>query len=226
MVDVSSVLNEVVEAARYGTVYILKLIAALAVLIIGLYLGRLLGSSISKALDKVGLNNLIRKTIVGEYIEKSGVQLINLSDLIIRWFVYAVALWVVVSYLRISLLSDLLTRAIGYLPALFGGIIILLVGLTAVDFVIDFIKKSTKELRIEYINAVAFAVRVVLYFVIIMMALDKFGVNTAVIYMLMTPITYGIAIGAGIAIGISVGWGLKDAVAKIAEKKLKEKEAK
>lgn len=214
--------NTVSNAATY----LVTLIAALAVLIVGLYAGRVLGSVISKALDKAGVNVIIRKTIVGEYIEKSGIQLISLLDLIIRWFVYAVALMAAVNILNINFLTAFLRDALFYVPNLIAGIIILLVGLTAVDFIVEFIKTTTKELRIEYINAVTFVIRISLYFMILVMALDQFKIKTMIIYALITPIAYGIAIGAGIGLGIAIGWGLKDAVAKAAEKKLKEKEAK
>lgn len=214
------------EAISIAATYAVNLIAALAVLIVGLYAGRVLGDVVSKALDKAGLNALIRKTIVGEYIEKSGVQLVSLSDLVIRWFIYAVALMAAVNILKIDFLTTFLWDAISYIPSLVAGIVILLAGLTAVDFIVEFIKTTTKELKIEYINAVTFVIRISLYFMIIIMALDQFKIRTTIVYTLITPIAYGIAIGAGVGLGIAVGWGLKDAVAKVAEKKLKEKEVK
>lgn len=227
MADVLSFLGAVTgKAVATAAMYVLKIIAALVVLIVGLYAGRVFGRVISKALDKAGLNELIRKTVVGEYLEKSGVQLVGISDLVIRWFIYAVALMAAVNILEIDFLTAFLRDALLYIPNLVAGIIILLVGLVAVDFVVGFIKTTTKELKIEYIGAVTFVIRISLYLMILVMALDQFKIKTMIIYALITPIAYGIAIGAGIGLGIAIGWGLKDAVAKAAEKKLKEKEAK
>ncbi|MBI5253490.1 MAG: hypothetical protein HY930_03720 [Euryarchaeota archaeon] len=227
MADVLSFLGAVTgKTVAVAAIYILKIIAALVVLIVGLYAGRVFGRVISKVLDKAGLNELIRKTVVGEHIEKSGVQLVGISDLVIRWFIYAVALMAAVDILGIGFLTTFLLDAIGYIPSLVAGIVILLVGLVAVDFIVEFIKTTTKELKIEYISAVTFVIRISLYLMILVMALDQFKIKTTIIYALITPIAYGIAIGAGIGLGIAIGWGLKDAVAKAAEKKLKEKEAK
>ncbi|MDI6654827.1 MAG: hypothetical protein QME59_02965 [Candidatus Hydrothermarchaeota archaeon] len=157
MVDMISFLDATTgRAVADAAMYILKIIAALAVLLVGLYVGRVFGRAISDALDKAGLNELIRKTVVGEYIEKSGVQLISVSNLVIRWFIYAVALMAAVNILNIEFLTAFLRDALLYIPNLVAGIIILLGGLIAVDFIVGFIKTTTKELKIEYINAVTF----------------------------------------------------------------------
>lgn len=211
------------EAAARTILFLPKLVATLIVLVVGLYIGKLLGRIVAQVIEKVGLDELLKRTALGEYIERSGVAIVGLFDLAVRWFIYLVVIMAAVNILQIDFLTSFLKEALLYIPNLVAGLLILVVGLIFVDFVVDFLRKSTKELEVEYINAVAFVLRVFLYFIIVVTALDQLKIKTTIIYTIITPISYGIAIGAGIAIGIALGLGLKDVVAKYAEARLLKK---
>ncbi len=105
-----------IEDAIGDTVAFLpKLVGALIILLIGWVAGIMLGKYLSKGLDRVGVDDAIRKTSIGQNIEKSGLSLVRLFDLLIRWFVYLIALMGATNVLEIEFLSTL-GPSVSYIP--------------------------------------------------------------------------------------------------------------
>ncbi len=202
--------NEVVD-------YVPNVGAAIVILLIGWVAGRIFGRIISKFLDRVGVDDALRKTAVGRAVERSGISLVRLFDLIARWFIYLIAIYGAVLVLNISQLAVLFEVLVTYLPNLAAGIAILVGGIILADFFADYIRSLSAEAKIEYGDVIALVVRMFLYFVVITMALAQMKIEVQLLYIFATALAWGLAIGISVAIGIAVGWGLKDVVAEWAK---------
>jgi len=55
---------------------------------------------------------------------------------------------------------------------------------------------------------------------VIVLALDQLLIDTTIIYTFIVPLAWGIAAGIAIAMGISLGWGIKEIVAEYMRDKL------
>ena len=190
--------------------YIPYLIAAIIILIIGWIIGRFLGRIISKILDKAGVDDALRKTSVGKAIESSGTNIVHLFDLIVRWFIYLIAIAAAASVLRIGFISDLFEQFILYLPHIAMFLIILIGGFILIDYLLDLIQAWGKTQDIEFLGVILTALRIFFYFVIVILALSQLMIDLTIIYTFVTPIAWGVGIGLGVGIAAFLAYGLKD----------------
>jgi len=197
------------------------IVGAIVALIIGWIAGQALGKGVSKILDKIGVDDALRKTIIGKSIEKSGITCVHFFDLIVRWFVYLIAILAAASILNIAVLSDFLNSVVSYMPSFIAGVFILLFGFIIVDYFTDFFRTFGREAKIEFTGMIANGLRLLLYFVIIIMSLSVMRIDVTILYIFATALAWGIAVGAGAGIAIAVGWGFKDVVREKADRWIK-----
>ncbi len=195
-----------------------RVISILIILAIGWVVGRIIGKGISKILEKAGVDDAFHETVIGRVVERSGFTITRFLDLIIRWFIYLVALFAVVDILDIPVFSEFMQDVVGYLPSLIAGVFILLVGFIVTDLIGDAFISVGKEFRIALSGPLAAGLRLVLYFVIVMIALKTMKIDVEILYTFATALAWGIAVGVSVGLGIAFGWGLKDAVSKNAQK--------
>ncbi|MDD4254840.1 MAG: hypothetical protein PHP59_05620 [Methanofollis sp.] len=196
------------------------LVAAVIILIIGWIVGRLLGSVVSKFLDRIGVDDALRKTGPGEAVEKSGLLIVHLFDLLVRWAVYLIAIMVAASVLQIETLSRVIAAIVAYLPNIAAFVIILIAGLILVDFFADVLEKMSSAAEVALAGPMIMGLRVFLYFVVIMLALTQLAIDLTIIYVFIGPVAWGVGLGIGAAIAIIVGFGLKDRSPEIMDRLL------
>ncbi|MEM2227440.1 MAG: hypothetical protein QXR82_01350, partial [Candidatus Bathyarchaeia archaeon] len=100
-----------------------KIAGAIIVLIIGWISGRAFGKLALKITEKTGVSKVLRKTIVGRALESSGVTMSKFFDILIRWFIYLIAILAAVDILKIEALSKIIGLIVQYLPSFLAGIV-------------------------------------------------------------------------------------------------------
>jgi len=196
-----------------------NIIGAIIVLLIGYIIGRLLGGLVQKILEKTTLDNkLIKNTIVEKVLKAANMSLERLMGKIVSIFIYLIFILAAVDILGIEMLSNFVNQIVMYLPNLIAGIIILVVGLIAIEWLTKFIRSTTNEYNVMSANLITLVLRVILMFFVLMMALDQWMINTSIIYTFMQPLAWGIAA----AIAVAFGWGFKDVVADWSKRKADE----
>jgi hypothetical protein len=190
--------------------YIPNLIAAIIILIIGWIVGRILGKVISGILDKIGVDDALIKTSVGKAIEQSGTSVVAFFDLIVRWFIYLIAIVAAANVLQLEFLTSLFQSIVVYLPHIAMFLIILIAGFIMVDYFADLLVGWGKTQDIEFLGVIIMLLRVFFYFVILILALSQLLIDLTIIYTFVTPIAWGVGIGLGAGIAIFIGFGLKD----------------
>ena len=102
MVDIMSQISEMVGGV---VIFVPNIIAAIIILLIGWIIGRVLGKAVSVFLDKIGVDDALRKTEPGAAIEKSGLSIVHLFDILVRIFIYLIAIMAATNVLQIASLS-------------------------------------------------------------------------------------------------------------------------
>ena len=194
-----------------------RLAGAVVILVIGWAVGRGLGKGVSKILDRAGVDDALRRTPIGKAIERGGVSLVHFFDLVVRWFVYLIAILAAVNVLEITVLSNFMSTVVTYLPSFIAGLFILLVGFIIADFVGDAVSVVGKEANIEYHAILSTIVRFTLYFVVLIIGLSTMKIDVTILNVFATAIAWGIAGAIALGLGLAVGLGLKDVVSKRAE---------
>jgi small-conductance mechanosensitive channel len=201
--------------------YLPGFIAAIIILVIGWVVGRLLGKVISGILDKIGVDDALLKTSVGQAIEQSGTRVVTLFDLIVRWFIYLIAIVAAANILQLEFLTSLLQSIVVYLPHVALFLIILIVGFIMVDFFSDVLEGWGKTQDIEFLGLMIMLLRVFFCFMVLVLALSQLLIDLTIIYTFVTPIAWGVGIGLGAGIAIFIGFGLKDRAPQIMDDMLK-----
>lgn len=194
--------------------YAPRVLGAVVVLLAGWGIGRILGRGVSRLLQRAGIADALARTVVGRVLERSGITSTRFLELLIRWFVYLVAVLVVVDLLKIAALTTFVNSVVLYLPNFIAGIFILLFGLVLVDFLGDALGAIGKEAKIQLAPIVSIAVKLFLYLTVIVIALSTMKIDVTILNEFAKAVAWGTAIGIAVGLGIAFGWGLKDHVAK------------
>jgi len=198
-----------------------SLVAAIVILLIGWVVGRLLGKVISGILDKIGVDDALLKTSVGKAIEQSGTSVVTFFDLIVRWFIYLMAIVAAANILQLEFLTSLLQSIVVYLPHVALFLIILIVGFIFVDLFADILEGWGKTQDIEFLGLIIMLLRIFFYFIVLVLALSQLLIDLTIIYTFVTPIAWGVGLGLGAGIAIFIGFGLKDRAPQIMDDMLK-----
>src|SRR5690606_8702903 len=175
----------------------------------------------SKILDKVGVDDALRKTSLGKAIEGTGMHIVRLFDLIVRWFIYLIAIAAAASVLQIGFISELFEKIILYMPHVAMFLIILVAGFVIVDYFSDLMHAWGKTQNIEFLGVIIMLLRVFFYFVVLILALSQLLIDLTIIYTFITPIAWGVGIGVGVGVAVFLAFGLKDRAPEMIDNMLK-----
>jgi len=142
----------------------------------------------------------------------------RLIGVLVSIFFYVVFILAAIDILGIEMLSNFVNQVLLYLPNLIAGILILVIGLIAVEWITKFVKNTTKEYKVMSADLVTMFLKAVLVLVVIVITLDQWMIDTSIIYTFIQPLAWGVAA----AIAVSFGWGFKDVVADWTKKKADE----
>jgi small-conductance mechanosensitive channel len=219
--SVGSMSDALMQMVYSVIAFLPNLVAAIIILLIGWLVGRLLGKVISGILDKIGVDDALLKTSVGKAIEQSGTSVVTFFDLIVRWFIYLIAIVAAANVLQLEFLTTLFQNIVVYLPHVAMFLIILIAGFIMVDYFADLLDGWGKTQDIEFLGLIIMLLRVFFYFIILILALSQLLIDLTIIYTFVTPIAWGVGIGLGAGIAIFIGFGLKDRAPQIMDDMLK-----
>jgi hypothetical protein len=191
------------------------LIGAILILIIGWIIGRLLGKAVRMILDKLNVDRLFADSSFLKALAGAGITISSICDLVIRLFVYLIAVLAAVDLLNFDYLSALMKDIIEYIPHIVVFVIVVLVGFILIDYFADFLVKFHPTAKVDLMQPVILLMRIFLYFVVAVFALSQLNLDLTIIYLFLTPVAWGIGIGLGAAIAIVFWFGLKERGAQI-----------
>ena len=208
------------KAAFFDT--LLAVVGAIILLVLGLILGRALGKVVRLVLDKIGVDAIVRKAGAGDMIEKTGLSISRIFDVVIRWFIYIIFIMAAVDVLNIQYFSSFLTELALYFPRLIIAAIILIVGMILVTIAMKWVDETLGTHKVFLADILAPVLKAIMVVVVLVLAMEQLLVNMQIIYTFLVPLAWGLGIGIGVAIGISVGLGGKDTVGEYMHDKLEE----
>ncbi len=193
--------------------YIPLILSALAILIIGLLLVDFFAGIIKNLIIAAGLDERIDKTSIGVGMRKSNISFSGIIAGIVKIFGYLMFIMAALDILNLTLIASIVSSMIAYLPNLFAGILILVIGLLAIDMFADYIGDLLKNMKVEGSEVILPALRGFLALVVVLLALDTMLINTSIFYILLQPIAWGIAVV------VAFRWGIKDAIVAYAKER-------
>jgi small-conductance mechanosensitive channel len=191
-----------------------NLLAALILLLIGWIVGRLLGKYIALFLDRIGIGDAMAKTSIGMALEEQygggNRGIIRFFELLVRWFIYLIAILAAANVLQLTFLTSLVQSIVAFIPNIAMFLIILVIGFLLIDYFARFVRGIGDVQKISLMGPIVSILEVFLYFVVVMLALEQLRLDLTIIYIFITPLAWGIGLGVGAAIAIIVGFGLRE----------------
>ncbi|MEM4633853.1 MAG: hypothetical protein QW275_01735 [Candidatus Anstonellaceae archaeon] len=198
---------------------LLEGIIAFCIFVIIMFAGVAVANVLGKAL-RLFLHELkIEKFLATHGVHDAflGFTFTDISVAVLKLYIAVAFLGIAADVVKVQMLSHLALQAVGYLPSFVQGLVILLAGLVAGDYITDRMKASK---NIPFANSLAVAVEVFIAYnalVIAMPLLLPAADPTLLIWsflVILSAFAFALGLGAAIAIGL----GMKDTVASIAKK--------
>ncbi len=194
------------ESLRAGltsvVLFLPKLLAFLAILIIGIIIAKVIAKVVAKLLVRVGFDKVVERGGVKKALESGK---FDASDIIAKIIYYALVLFVLELAFGVfgpNPISDLLTKIIAFIPALIVAIIIVIVAAAIAAGVKTLIQGTLGGL--SYGKTLANIASIFILFLGVIAALNQIGVATTV----TTPVLITILAIIGGVIIVGAGGGL------------------
>lgn len=188
--------------------YFPRILIATVLIIIGLIVVDIVLKIIHKLLMELNANVFIDP--VDKMLKQKGLVM-RFIDFLITVTVMLIFVDVAVAVLEITQITELVNTVVLYIPNLFAAAIIVLIGLWFAGWLSDKILSMSKDNELPFPSLIANAVRFIVMFMVITMALAQIQIEVPILY-----ITFAIAFGA-VMIGLGAGfaYGMKDISANI-----------
>ena len=190
------------------------------VLLIGIFISKWLGTLATAFLNKIRLNQVLKRVGLEEVLSKIDTRL-NAPKFfgeLVRWFFIIVFLMATFDILGLLQLSQFLEKIIGYFPNIFISALIFIIAAFLTDFSQKIVVGTLEEEKITYSKLFGRLIRWAIWLFAILAILYQLQITP----LLILVIFIGIMITTSITLGVAFGLGGKDLAARIL-KELEEK---
>lgn len=190
-----------------------NLLGAIAIIIIGWLITKLIVGILKKALKLAKADKLDDKINEIELIEgkKLNFNIITIITKFVKWLLYIMILVIVTDILNLTIVSEEIKNFLGYLPKLFSALIIFTIGLLIANFIKKTIKSFFESMDLSGSKMISQIVFFLLLTFISITALNQAGVDTEIITSNITMILAAFLL----AFALAVGFGAQKVVGEL-----------
>lgn len=190
-----------------------NVLGAIVVFSFGLLLAFWVKRLIVELLRLVKVEKLTKSAGVDGYLAKADIRMtfIQLIGTIVEWLIILVFFLAVVEILGLSAVSQVLTRVLGYLPNVLAAAFIFAAGYIIAGLVDGLVRGALVSVDHEIAKPIGKLARWTLIVITFFAAVEQLQIASALITTFFQGLTYTLVL----VIGLSVGLGAKEVVAKI-----------
>ncbi|MCI7535592.1 mechanosensitive ion channel family protein [Candidatus Avelusimicrobium faecicola] len=212
--DIEAISNKVTEhlltVGQSGLKFLFEAIVALFILVIGLYLSRLVSSWVKKILTKIAFDEKTSKIGINELCVRFGLgkSPTYIIAFVLAWAVIFYAIVLAADFLNLTVIRDLFTRFLEFIPTLFVSVLILFAGLLFGKLMGNIIDNASRANNLKGGFLISRAVNIFIVFFCALIAVENLGFATQ----LVNNVVVIVLASLGLAFGIGVGLGSKPLV--------------
>lgn len=177
-----------------------NLLGAIAILIIGYMIAKLLENITRKALNRARFDRAIHNSSAGNTISRVIESPSKLGGRIAFWLVFIGTISLAVSALNLPVLNDLLNSIYSYVPSVIAAVVIFLVASAVSAGAAKFVMRVMG--RTPLAKLIATAIPAIAMSLAVFMILNQLGIARDIINILFTAIVGAIALGLALAFGL------------------------
>lgn len=206
MLSLSNSLNGVWEALP-------KLVAFLAILIVGWIVASLVAKAIAAILRSVRFNDLADRSGFGEFVYNMGIETdaAGFIAMLAKWFIRLIALVVAFDALGLPAVSDVLKQLLLWLPNAIVAIVVLVLGGLAASGLGNLVRGATAQAGMQNSDLLSKVAQVIVWGFAIVVAVNQLGIATTLVNTIVMGLVGAIALAAGLAFG----FGGREAAAEL-----------
>lgn len=184
-----------------------SLALALLILVIGLYVSRFAGSYVKKFLNKISFDEKTSKLGINELCVRFGLgkSPTYIISFVLAWAVIFYAVVLAADVLHLTIIRNLFTRFLEFIPTLFVSVLILFAGLLFGKLLGNIIENSANANNLKGGVLMARAVYAFVVFFCALIAVENLGLATQ----LVNNIAVVVLASLGLAFAIAAGLGAK-----------------
>ena len=192
-----------------------KSLGALMLLAMGVLLGKVMSTGISRGLQLMGADQFLSKTGLLSLLQKVGSkkpvsEVIGLAGF---WIVILLFVISATEALNLALLSETLTNLVHYLPKVGMATLILLLGLLATNFVRDIITVACESSGIRQGAIIAQTVYVAGTLLVLVTTINELGIDTSLLNQIIVIVIAGLIAGSALSFGFGSRSAVKNLIA-------------
>ncbi len=184
--------------------YIQKILLAIVVFMVGLWVGSITGDYIVRGLRRLGVDRWLRP--VDRQLKMKQFRILKITKIFIQLFVALVFLQIAVSIIDLPYISNLINTLILFLPNVVIGVAIAIVGIYLGEWVKGFVEKQVLDRSFPMKGVLGNGAKALIIFIAIVMALSQFGIETMILYIAFFVGTGSMLLG----LAFILAYGLKD----------------
>jgi small-conductance mechanosensitive channel len=175
---------------------------ALALLLIGLLVARLIGSLVRRALERARLDELARRWRVDDTLQRAGIKtsLSGVCGAVVRLVLSVIVVFAALTLLGLEPLSQTLNEAVLFLPRLIVALVLLLAGLVLSGLVRERVDRLTYQM--DFPVPLGQLAQIATLAVFAIMAAAQVGFSAGVLIIVLAILLAGVAATFAIAFGL------------------------
>ena len=189
------------------------LLGAILIFLFGLVLAKWTKALIIKILAAVKLDQGLRKAGLDSYLNKAEIRgkvEVFFGELV-RWLIILVFSMAAVNVLGLTAVSAVLNSLLSYIPRIISAVLVLTIGVLLAGLVESLIKGAVSQVHVRVGRMLAKVASYLVVVVSAMAAINELGIAQSLINTLFVGVVATLSLGIGLAIGL----GAKELVAKI-----------
>jgi small-conductance mechanosensitive channel len=182
--------------------YLPRLGGALAVLVVGLLIVRLLARGLRGLLTRAGVDRLAERAGANDVLGRAGLErsLSRVAEVAVRLALTVVVLLAALSLLGLEQLNDAVNEAVLYLPRVLAALALVLAGAVLGSLARQRVERTAYQMDLR--GPLAPAAQWFVLGVFAMLALAQLGIPTGILTVLAAVAAAGVALTAALAFGL------------------------
>jgi Mechanosensitive ion channel/Conserved TM helix len=181
-----------------------RIVAMVAVLVIGYVVARMVARVITLLSEKLGLQVAAERSGLAESMAHTNIgrNVPMIVGTIIFWLLMCVFIMAAFNILGLQSVTDAMGTVVNYIPRLLAATVVVVVGLLAASFLRGLVATSADRVGLPYAEHLANASYYVLTILTLIAVCDQLGLRFDLLQNLILIASGGIAIGFGLAFGL------------------------
>jgi small-conductance mechanosensitive channel len=193
--------------------FIPNLFGALVVVLLGFVVAKLLDTLLSKLLAKLGLDRVMGGTGLTKLMSRAGIKvpISTLVGKIVYWFVLLIFLVSAAESLGLQRVSATLDVLALYLPKVFAGALVLLVGVLLAQLANGLVRGAAEGVGLDYAAGLGRVAQGLVIIISISVAISQLEIKTD----LLNHVIVIVLITVGLAVALAMGLGSREIAGQI-----------